>query len=136
MIDGRPAKIVEVVGQDLGGQADGDAFGAFQEHNRELGGEGDGFLGATVIAQLLGRGLRIEQHVSGERGQACLDVTGCSRFVAGEHIAIIALRLDEEGTLADGNERSTNGGIAVRVKRHCPTDDVRYLVKAAVVHFP
>ena len=136
MVDRRAAEVVEVVREDLGREADRDAVGALEEDDRELGGEGDRLLVAAVVAELPGGGLRVEEDVLGEGGEAGLDVPGRCGIVAGEQVAVVALRLDEPGALADGHERSADGGVAVRVQLHRGADDVGDLVKAAVVHVP
>jgi hypothetical protein len=136
VVDRRAAEVVEVVREDLGREADRDAVGALEEDDGELGGEGDGLLVAAVVAELPGGGLRVEEDVLGEIGQAGLDVTRGGGIVAGEGVAVVALGLDEPGALADGDERGADGGVAVRVELHRGADDVGDLVEAAVVHVP
>ena len=66
VVDRRPAEVVEVVRQDLGREADRDALGPLEEHDRELGRQRHRLPGAAVVAQLPGRRLRVEEDLPGE----------------------------------------------------------------------
>ena len=64
--DGGVAQLVEVVGQDFGRQADGNAFHALGQQQGELDGQGDRFAVAAVVGQLPFRRLGVEHHVEGK----------------------------------------------------------------------
>ena len=84
VIDRRAAEIVEIVRQDLRREADRDAVGAFEQHDGKLRRQRDRLLVAPVVAELPGRGLRVEEHVLREGREPRLDVTRRRRIVAGE----------------------------------------------------
>jgi len=130
------AEIVEIVRQNLGRETNGDALGAVEQHDGELGGQRDGLLVAAVVAELPGGGLRIEGDLAGEIREPGLDVTGRCGAVAGERVAEVSLRVDQHAALAHADERGADGGVAVRMVAHGGADDVGGLVEAAVVHFP
>jgi hypothetical protein len=70
----RLQELGEVVRQDAGRHADGDALGAEHEQHRELRGQDDRLLLAAVVAgDELGEGL-VEERVERELGQPALDV--------------------------------------------------------------
>ena len=75
--DGCVADLAEVMWQDLCGQSDGDALCALSKQQRELHGQGDGLLVATVVRHFPLRRLGIEDGVEGEFRQSGLDVSGC-----------------------------------------------------------
>ena len=60
------AQLVEVVRQDLGRQADGNAFHALHQQQGELDGQGDRLAIAAVVGQLPLGGLGVEHHVEGK----------------------------------------------------------------------
>ena len=64
--DGGVAQLVEVVGQDFGRQADGNAFHALGQQQGELDGQGDRFAVAAVVGQLPFRRLGVEHYVEGK----------------------------------------------------------------------
>src|SRR6185295_17767518 len=136
MVNCRATEIVEIMRENLGGQADGDAFCTFEQDDREFGGKRDRFLGATVVAQLPRGGFRVEEDVFRERREAGFNITRRGGLVTGEHVAIVTLRLNEEPPLADRHEGGTDRGVAVRVKTHRGTDDIRDFVETAVIHLP
>ena len=136
MIDRRAAKIVEIVRENLGREADRDTLGTLEQHNGELRRQRDGLLRTTVVAELPVRRLRVEKHVLREIREARLDVSRRRRLVACEEIAVITLRLDEERALPNCHERGADGRVAVRVERHRATDDIGDLMKTPVVHVP
>ena len=63
-----------VVGQDAGGHAHGDAFGAEDERHRHLGREDHRFAGAPIVGVHVFRNLRAEQHFPGEGREPAFDV--------------------------------------------------------------
>ena len=65
-LDGAFQELAEVVGQDDGGEGDGDAFGALGQKKGKLDGQGDRFLLAAVIGGFPLRGLGVEDHLLGK----------------------------------------------------------------------
>ena len=93
--DLRLEELDEVVGQDGGGEADGDSVRAQHQQQRQLRGQVDRLLVAPVVAVHVGRGLGIEDVVAGERGEAALDVARRRVRHAGVERAVVALSVDE-----------------------------------------
>ena len=132
--DLRLEQLGEVVRQDLGRHADGDALGAGDQQDRELGRQDDRLFVATVVGRpVLGEGL-VEEGLAGELGQPALDVARRRGAVAGEDVAEVALALDEVVLVGQHDEGVADRGVAVRVELHRVADDVGDLVEAAVVH--
>ena len=122
-----------VMGQDPGGHAHGDAFGAEDERHRDLGREDHRFAGATVVGVHVLRDLRAEQHLPGERRQPAFDVTRRRGLPAREHRPEITLLVDEEVLVGQRHQRAEYGLVAVRMELHRLADDVGHLVVLAVV---
>ena len=57
------AKLAEIVREDLGGQTDGDAFGALGKQQREFHWQGNRFVLPSVIAELPFGGLGVETRL-------------------------------------------------------------------------
>ena len=125
----------EVVGEDVGRHADGDAVGAEHEEERELAGEQDRLLVAAVVARDVGGRLLVEDLVAREVREAALDVARGGGLVAGVDVAEVALALDEVALVGEVHERAVDRGVAVRVVEHRAPDDGGDLDEAAVVHF-
>ena len=136
VIDRRPAKIVEIMRQDLRRQADRDALRAFQQHDRELRRQRHRLPRAPVVAQLPRRRLRVEQHVLRKIRQPRFDVTRRRRIVPRQEVSVVALRLDQKRPLPDRHQRGADRRIAVRMQRHRATHHIRDFVKPPVVHVP
>ena len=136
MIDGGATEVVEIVRQDLRREAHGDALGALGQHEREFRRQGHRLPGAAVVAELPDRGLGIEDDLARERREAGLDVARRRRAVAREHVAEVALRLDEQTSLGHADQRGLDRGVTVRMEAHAGADDVGHLVESAVIHFP
>ena len=122
--------------QDPAGEADGDAFHALREQQRELHRERDGLLVSTIVAGCPLGDLRAEKDVLGELRQARFDVSGGRRVVAGEDVAPVPLGVDEQLLLAQLHHGVADRGIAVRMVLHAVADDVGDLVVATVVLLP
>ena len=125
--------LVEIVGQNLGGKAHGDAFGTLGEQQGELGGQRDGLFFAAVVAEGPLGHLGVVEHVEGEGGETRFDVTAGCRRCAGEDVAPVALRFHEEFFLAELHEGVVDGRVAVGMVLHGVAHDVGNLVEAAVV---
>ena len=125
----------EIVRQNLAGEADGDAFDALGEQQREFHRQGDRLLAAAVVAGDPVGGFRVEDDFDGELGEAGLDVARGGRAVAGEDVAPVALGVDEQILLPESDDGVADRLVAVRVVVHRVADDVGDLVVAAVVHF-
>ena len=132
--DGSVDELVEVVRQNLGRKARGDALGALGQQQREAHRQFRGFLVAAVVGGHPGRHLGVEDHLLGKLGKPCLDVTRGGVGVAGEDVAPVSLAIDQQALLAEGNQRAQDGLVAVRMVLHGLADDVRHLGVAPVVH--
>ena len=124
----------EVVREDVGRHADGDAVGAEHQQERELAREQDRLLVAAVVARDVGGRLFVEDLVAREVREAALDVARGGGLVAGEDVAEVALALDEVALVRQVHERAVDRGVAVRVVEHRSPDDGGDLDEAAVVH--
>ncbi len=133
--DGGVDEFVEVVREDFAGESDGDALDALGEEDRELHGEGDGFLVSSVVAGEPLGGLGVEDDVEGVYGEAGLDVAWCGCAVAGEGVSPVSLGVDEEFLLTDLDHGIADRLIAVRVVFHGVADDVGDFAVAAIVEF-
>ena len=98
--DGSFAYLAEVVGQNLGAETYGNAFGTLRQQQRELDGQRDWLLVATVVAQLPLRGLRIEDGVQSKLRQAGFDVSGSGGTVARQYVTPVSLRVNKQVFLA------------------------------------
>ena len=131
--DGGVAEFPEVVGQNLGGESDGDAFRALCQQEWEFHGQRDRLFVASVVGQFPLRGFGIEEHVEGEFGEARLDVTRCCRAITRQDVTPVSLTIHQQVFLSELHEGVADGGITVGVELHRVTDDVRHLVEAPVV---
>ena len=66
--DGCIAYLTEVMGQDFRRQAHGNTLGSLREQQRELDGQGDRLLVASVVTQLPLRGLGVKHGIQGKLG--------------------------------------------------------------------
>ena len=105
-------QLVEVVGQDFRGQADGDAFHALGQQQRKLDRQRDRFLVAAVVGEHPFGRLGIEDHLHGELAQPCLDVTRGGSAVSREDVAPVTLRVDQQLLLSQLHEGVADGGVA------------------------
>ena len=93
-------KFVKVVGQDLRRKTYGNTLHALGEEQRELDGQVDRFLLATIVGKLPRGNLIVEHHLERKFRKARLDVTGCSCRITCEDIAPVALAVDEQFLLS------------------------------------
>ncbi len=70
----------------------------------------------------------------GKLRQACFNVPGSSRAVAGVNISPVSLGIDQKFFLSKLYQCITNGSITVGVVLHGVTYDVCHLVVTSVVH--
>ena len=136
VVDRGAAEVVEIVRQDPGREAHGDALGALEQHERKLGRQCHRFPGTAIVAELPSRGFRVEEHLLGEGREARLDVTGGGGAVASEDVAVVALWFHEPAALAEVDECGADRGVAVGVEAHAGAHDVGDLVETAIVHLP
>ena len=129
-------EFVEVVGQHLAGEADGDAFDPLGEEQGELDGKGNRLVVAFVVGFGPEGGLGIESGFQGELRKPGLDVTGGGGGIAGDDVAPVALHVDEELFLAEADEGVGDAGIPVGMILHRVADGVGDLVVAAVFELP
>ena len=127
-------QLIEIMGQDLGGESHRDAISTLGEQKRKFHREGHRFFLPSVVTQLPFRGLGIEGHFQGELAQARLDVSGGSGIVSRAHIPPVTLGIDQEVLLAQVHQGVLDAGIPVRVVLHRLPDDVGRLVQAPVIH--
>ena len=131
----RVEQFVEVVRQDLDGQADGDAVGALGQQQREFHRKDHGLLVGAVVGGDPFRNLLVESDFEGEFAQPGFDVAGGGGCVAGEDVAPVALGIHEVLLLAQAHQGVLDRGVAVRVVLHGITYNAGYFVVVAVLHF-
>ncbi len=124
------------MGEDLGGESDGDPFGTLGKEKRELDRQGDGFLVPAVVRGRPLRGLGIEKDFQRKRSEPGLDVPGRGGVVPGKDVPPVPLGVDEQVFLPDLHHGVANGGIPVGVVLHGVADDVGHLVVPAVLLLP
>ena len=113
--------------------ADGDAFRAEHEQQRQFAGQGDRLLVAAVVAGHEIGDLVVEKFRARQFGQPAFDVAGRGGRVAGENVAEIALAFDQIAFVGQHHQRVADGGVAVRMILHGVADDIGHLDEAAVV---
>lgn len=133
--DAGVAEFDEVVGEDAAGEADGDAFDALGEEEREFDGEGDGFFVSSVIGSGPVGDFGAEGDVEGELGEAGFDVAGGGGVIASEDVAPVALGVDEEFLLPELDHGVADGGVAMGVILHGVADDIGDFVVTTVFEF-
>ena len=131
--DGRVAKLAEIVREYLGRKSHGDAFGSLCKQQRELDGQGDGFLVPSVVGQLPLRRLGVEERVERELREPGLDVARRGCPVARQYVTPIALTVYEQVFLPELYKGVAYRSVAVRVELHGLPHDVRHFRVAAVV---
>ena len=114
----------KIVRQNPRAQADGDAFRAEHEHERQLAGQRDRLLVAAVVAGNKIGDFVVEKFRARQFGQAAFDVTRGGGRVAGENIAEISLAFDEITFVGQHHQRVADGRVAVRMILHRVADDI------------
>ena len=132
--DGGVDELVEVVGQDFGAEAGGDAFRTLRQQQRETHGQFRGLLVAAVVGGHPGGDFLVEDHFLGKLGKAGLNVTRGGVGVSGEDVTPVSLAVYQEPLLAQRDQGAQDGGVAVRMVLHGLAHDVGHLGVAAVVH--
>ena len=125
----------EVVRQNAGGQAHGDALGAEHQEQRELGRQGHRLLVASVVARNKVGQILVEQFVARQFGQTTLNISRRRRIVACEDVAEVALAFNEIALVGQCDQRVTDGGVAMRVVLHRMAHHVGDFDEASVVLF-
>ncbi len=120
--------------EDLRAHADGDALGAHDENDGNLGREDDGLLVAAVVGLDELRDLRVEQQVPGDGAQSAFDISRSRGLVARGYVAEVPLLVDEKLFVGQDDQGRADRGVAVGMVLHAGADDVRDLVELAVVH--
>ena len=134
VFDGGVAQLIEVVRQNLRRQSYGNALGTLRQQQRKLRRQRDRLFVAAVVRQLPLGGLWVEHHVERKLRQAGFNISGCRRAVARQDVAPVALRVNQQVLLSQLHQCVADARVAVRVKLHGMSHDVRHLVIAAVVH--
>ena len=128
--------------QDGRREADRNAVRAQHQQERNLRGQINGLLAASVVVGNVGRGLLVEDLLAGKVREPTLDVTRRRVRHARVERAVVPLAVDEIALalapelVGQDAQRVANGGVAVRVVLHRMTDDVRHLRVAAIVLLP
>ena len=105
-----------------------------RQQQRELHGQGDRLLVPSVVGEFPFGGFGIEDNIQREFGEARFDVTGSGGAVARQDVAPVSLAVYEQVFLSQLHQRVSDGCVAVRVKLHRVSHDVRHLVVASVLH--
>ena len=77
--------------------------------------------------------LRIENRIEGKFRETCLDITGSSRPITRQNVTPVTLAVDQQILLSQLHQGISDGGITVRVKLHCVSDNVGHLIVAAII---
>ena len=126
--------LLQVVAEDVGGHADGNALRPRHQHHRQLGREDHRLLVATVVGgHVLGYG-RIVQHPLCQGLETALDVTGGGSPIPGVQVAEVPLLVDEQLLVCQHHQGRADGGIAMGMVLHALPHYVGHLVVASVVH--
>ena len=131
--DGSIQKFVEIVGQDVGGHAGGDALHTLRQQQWEADGQDDGFLVAAVVRHFPLGDFRGKDDFEGELGEAGFDITGGGCGVTGEDVTPVTLRVDGDVLLPELHDGVRDGSVAMRVVFHRVAHNVGHLVVAAVL---
>ena len=67
----------EIMGQDFGSKAHGNAFHTLCQQQREFDRQGHRLFVPTVVGELPWRRFRVKHHFEGKLRKPCLDVSGC-----------------------------------------------------------
>ena len=126
-------QFAEIIGQDVRRQRDGDTLCPLGQEQGELDRQGHRLLFSAVVAGLPLGGLRVEHHLFGKLGEACLDITSGGGAVARQYVAPVTLAVHQQVLLPQVHQRVVDGGVAVGVVEHGGTHDVGHLGVAAVV---
>ena len=134
--DLRLQKFVEVVREDHGAGADGEAVGAHEQQGRDFRGEADRLFVAAVVGIDQRGDVVVEEHFAAEFGKTAFDVSRGGGGSSKDDVAERSLLVDEAFLVREVHEGVADGGVAVRMVFHGGADHVRDLVERAVVHLP
>ena len=132
-VDGGVEQFVEVVREDLGSHAHGNAFRALRQQQREADRQFGRLLVAAVVGIHVVGDLRVEDDLLREFAEPGLDVSRRGVAVPREDVAPVPLAVDHQAFLAQLDEGAEDGLVAVRVVLHRLSDDVRHLGETAVI---
>jgi hypothetical protein len=125
----------KLCGKMRAGHADGDAFRAEHEQQRQFAGQGDRLLVSSVVTGNEIGDFVVENFRARQFREAAFDVARRGGDVAGEDVAEIALALDQIAFVGQHHQGVANGSVAVRMILHGVADDVGDFDEAAVVLF-
>ncbi len=120
--------------KDFRRQSHGYTLSSLRQKQGEFHREAHRFFVASVVGQFPFGGFCIKQHIEGKLREPRLDVTPGGRRVVGKNVSPVALGVNKQVLLSELYERAVNRSVAVRVKLHCFSHDVRYFVVPPVVH--
>ncbi len=126
----------KVVGQNAGGQADGDALGPQREKQWKPDRQRHRLTVPAVVGQLVAGKLGGKEYLFGKRCQSGLDVTRGGRRITGDRISPVALGVDEQSLLPQRHQGGVDGSVTVRMVFHAVAHQVGHLVVAAVLVLP
>ena len=132
--DGGVDQLVEVVRENLGCHAHGNALGSLCQQERESYRQLYRLLVPSVIGGHPAGYLRVEDDFLGELAQPRLDVSCRSIGVSGKDVSPVSLTVHGEAFLTELDEGSEYGLVTVRVVLHCLTDNVCHLGETSVIH--
>ena len=124
----------EVVGQDPGRHARGDAFRPQGEEHGDLRREGHRLPVAAVVGVHVFGDFRVVQRLFGQRRQPAFDVPGRRGGVSGQDRPEIALLLDEHVLVGQVDQRPEDRLVPVGMVPHGLAHHVGDLVVLPVVH--
>ena len=119
--------------KNLGRETDRNTLHPLRQQQGELYRQRHRLFVSPVVGELPLRGFRIEDGLQGELREASLDVTRGSCPIADQDVTPVTLAVNQELLLSQLHQRIPNGGIAMRVKLHGMSHDVRHLVVASIV---
>ena len=126
-------QFAEVVRQDRGRHAHGDAVAAQHEKTRDLHRKHHGLLAPAVVGVHELRQVVVEKDLPSQLGKAALDVPRSRRGTARDGVPVVPLLDDVVFLVGQHHQRVADGGVPVGVIVHHVADDVGRLVGPAVV---
>ena len=134
VLDGCIANLVQVVGQNLTVQANGNTLGSLRQQQGKFNGQGDRLLVAPIVREFPLRSLGVEDHIQGKLAQTCLDITARCSIVARDDVTPVSLTVNQQVFLSQLHQRVLDAGITVGMELHGMTYYVGYFVVTAVIH--
>ena len=131
----RLQKFVEVVRHDLRRHTHSNTVTAEHKQTGNLYRKNDRFFASAVIGIHKFGNLIRKQHFASQRRKTALNVTRRRSRTAGEDVSEVSLFGDKVLFICQNHHRIPDGSIAVGMIVHGVTDDIRRLVRSAVIHF-